>query len=39
MLIFHEYFNIIWQKEQIYDPCQEKKNTSTLSYHILQWFL
>lgn len=28
MLILHEYFIIIWQKEQRYDPC--KKNTLTL---------
>lgn len=37
MLIWHEYFNIIWQERQRYDSCQ--KMPQPWDYHILQQFL
>ena len=32
MLIWHEYFNIIWQKEQRYDPVKKHLNFGVTTF-------
>ena len=44
MLIWHEYFNIIWQKEQTYDPVKKHLNfgvatfpSGFFNYRFMKW--